>query len=369
MQPNSTSEPLERPVSPVSGAGQQSNPTWQAQNEQLAAFSGNTAEYFRIWAVNICLTLVTFGLYSSWAKVRNQQYFARHTSIGEHSFDYHGDPLAIFKGRLVMGTFFALLMLSQSYSPVLYLLLILALVVASPWLIVKAMAFHTRNHSYRNVRFSFRGSVSGAYLVSLKGFLAYFFTLGLGLPYWQYTQTEFIVENVQFGDQKFRFKTPIADYFIAFVLMIACYVPAMTVLICSVIGGVFGGGLPNGLGEIIMVGGILLGYALMLLPVAFMKARMANLLYNGMEVGEHTFLESSQVTLELLKLYLVNAVAVVFTFGLATPWVKVRMARYRCETLKVHNANFLVAEVSPDDDVGALGDAASDFGDFGLELG
>ena len=38
-------------------------------------FRGDGAEYFKIWIVNILLTIVTLGIYSAWAKVRNNRYF------------------------------------------------------------------------------------------------------------------------------------------------------------------------------------------------------------------------------------------------------------------------------------------------------
>jgi hypothetical protein len=31
-------------------------------------FNGNATEYFRIWIVNIFLSIITFGIYSAWAK-------------------------------------------------------------------------------------------------------------------------------------------------------------------------------------------------------------------------------------------------------------------------------------------------------------
>lgn len=36
-------------------------------------FTGTGAEYFGIWIVNLLLTIVTLGIYSSWAKVRRLQ--------------------------------------------------------------------------------------------------------------------------------------------------------------------------------------------------------------------------------------------------------------------------------------------------------
>ena len=58
-------------------------------------FSGTGKEYFRIWIVNLCLTIATAGIYSAWAKVRRLQYFHRSTALAGAVFDFHGDPKAI----------------------------------------------------------------------------------------------------------------------------------------------------------------------------------------------------------------------------------------------------------------------------------
>ena len=69
--------------------------------EEAFAFTGSGSEYFRIWIVNLILSVVTLGIYSAWAKVRRLEYFYRHTRVAGASFDYHGRPLAILKGRIV----------------------------------------------------------------------------------------------------------------------------------------------------------------------------------------------------------------------------------------------------------------------------
>jgi len=65
------------------------------------AFSGSGAEYFRIWIVNLLLTVVTLGIYSAWAKTRRLQYFYRNTRLADASFDFRGDPKAILRGRIL----------------------------------------------------------------------------------------------------------------------------------------------------------------------------------------------------------------------------------------------------------------------------
>src|SRR5690349_19493845 len=62
-------------------------------------FTGDGREYFRIWVVNLLLTLATLGVYSAWAKVRRLQYFDRNTVLAGASFDFHGNPKAVLAGR------------------------------------------------------------------------------------------------------------------------------------------------------------------------------------------------------------------------------------------------------------------------------
>lgn len=45
-----------------------SNSNWQALE-----FRGTIAEYFKIWIVNIALSLLTLGIYSAWATVRTHK--------------------------------------------------------------------------------------------------------------------------------------------------------------------------------------------------------------------------------------------------------------------------------------------------------
>ena len=58
-----------------------------------------SGEYFRIWIVNLLLTVATLGIYSAWAKTRRLQYFYRNTHLAGASFDFRGDPKAILRGR------------------------------------------------------------------------------------------------------------------------------------------------------------------------------------------------------------------------------------------------------------------------------
>ena len=56
-------------------------PHWPARVQPMPLvehefeFSGRGDEYFRIWIVNLALTILSLGIFSAWAKVRTERYF------------------------------------------------------------------------------------------------------------------------------------------------------------------------------------------------------------------------------------------------------------------------------------------------------
>src|SRR5882762_4688985 len=101
-------------------------------------FSASAGEYFRIWIVNLALTIVTLGIYSAWAKVRKRRYFFGHTRIDGESFEYRANPIAILKGRLIAVALFAAFYAISHFAPLYIWALYLLLLFAGPWLVVLA---------------------------------------------------------------------------------------------------------------------------------------------------------------------------------------------------------------------------------------
>ncbi len=52
-------------------------------------FTGSAKEWFGIWIVNLFFSIITFGIYSAWAKVRAKKYFYSNTHLDGRHFDYH----------------------------------------------------------------------------------------------------------------------------------------------------------------------------------------------------------------------------------------------------------------------------------------
>jgi uncharacterized membrane protein YjgN (DUF898 family) len=126
--------------------------------EHRLQFTGSGSEYFRIWIVNLLLSILTLGIYSAWAKVRREQYFHRNTVLDGSGFDYHGDPKAILKGRIIAVTLLLILAGIDNLVHSLYYPALLLLSPLLPWMLIRSFTFRARNTSFRGLHFDFRGT-------------------------------------------------------------------------------------------------------------------------------------------------------------------------------------------------------------------
>ena len=154
-------------------------------------FTGSGSEYFRIWIVNLLLTILTLGIYSAWAKVRRLRYFHGNTTLAGSSFEYHGQPLQILKGRLIAVAVLIPYFLVAWFFPPWDALFILLFFVLTPFLIVRSRLFTSRMTSWRNIRFDFVGGYGRAAGVYIGLMLLMIVTFGLIFPYWTWARTTF----------------------------------------------------------------------------------------------------------------------------------------------------------------------------------
>lgn len=138
-------------------------PSRDIQRAYPFEFTGKTGEYFRIWIVNILLTIVTLGIYSAWAKVRNHRYFYGNTVLDGSAFEYTADPIKILRGRIIavviLIAYQSAGLVSTSASVIAFALLM----VVMPAMIVLALRFRMRYTSWRNIPFSFIPNFKMAY--------------------------------------------------------------------------------------------------------------------------------------------------------------------------------------------------------------
>jgi uncharacterized membrane protein YjgN (DUF898 family) len=133
-------------------------------------YVGSGGEFFKIWIVNIFLTILTLGFYSPWAKVRSRKYLYNSTTFRDTRFDYHADPKSILIGRIIALCIFGVYAIASAISPIGGLLGMLFVFFLIPFLMVKSLKFNIKNTSYNNIRFNFFGKVLDGYKLYFKYF-------------------------------------------------------------------------------------------------------------------------------------------------------------------------------------------------------
>jgi uncharacterized membrane protein YjgN (DUF898 family) len=295
-------------------------------------FTGSGGEYFRIWIVNLILTVLTLGIYSAWAKVRREQYFHRNTLLAGSGFDYHGNPRAILKGRVVAWGLFMLLSITQKFSPTMYLVLVLCSIPIIPWFLMRSLKFRAANSSYRGLRFHHRGTYGGAFMAFVGHGLLLVPTLGLWLPMWVRANKRFQIGKLSFGGTDFNCEPRAGGFYRLYVVAgLAMLVPMIAVGVLVAMG-VPGKGQAASAAAILMTMAIpvffLVALALFVRP--FVQVRLTNLVWNATRLGDHRFF-SSQTFRSFWRIHAGNLALILLTLGLYWPWAKVREAAYRAQ--------------------------------------
>jgi uncharacterized membrane protein YjgN (DUF898 family) len=379
----------------------------QAEAHRLALrFTGSGSEYFRIWIVNLLLTLVTLSLYHPWAKVRRLRYFHGNTLVGGHALDFHGDPWKMLRGYLLVGAMVVLYSLAGNLSPVAGLIAFVIVAALWPALLKSSMQFRLANTSWRGLRFRFKGSLGGAYRAMLPLFVPgglilaalaavndpekppawYAVVVGVVMlgamvtvPWLWWNLKKYQHDHYALGGQQTRLDAGVGSFYAVFlktfgVSLIAWLAIAIVIASVAVLG-IIGGSLFAGEGGskfAAMVIGILAALfgmlAVQLLPRPYFTSRMQNLLWS--RTASETLQFSSTLRFwPLFGLTLKNWLLIVLTLGLYWPFAAVAMARMRLEAVEI------IASEDPDGLVQlaqgpegeAAGDAAGDL--FGLDIG
>jgi uncharacterized membrane protein YjgN (DUF898 family) len=381
----------------------------EVQEHRLAIrFTGSGSEYFRIWIVNLLLTLLTLGLYHPWAKVRKLRYFYGNTQVGGHPLGFHADPKRMLRGYLLVALMLVLYSVAGHFSPLAGLVAFIIVAAIWPALLKASLQFRLANTSWRGLRFRFRGSVRDAYAAMLPWFLPGalivgalvavpdqeqppiwygFLTLGVigamfcFVPWLWWKLKKYQHDHYAYGPEQTQLRTGPGSFYGVFAETMGIGAAGGTAIVLIVVLLVFGvaalglfedGGdtrpgkaLAFAIGLLAFVVGML---AVQLVPRPYFTSRMQNLLWSRTSSHSVGF-ESRLRFWPLLGLTLKNWLLMVLTLGLYWPFAAVAMQRIRVEAVQV------VTQIDPQTLVDAnrasegdaAGDAAGDL--FGMDIG
>jgi len=354
-------------------------------NRKSFEFTGKGGEFFKIWIVNILLSLLTLGIYSAWAKVRTNRYFYGNTQLNGDNFEYHATPMQILKGRLIAFAVLVFVVVLENINPLLGIVTAVAIMFATPWIIWNSLKFNARMCSYRNVRFNMQGKLRKAYeillwlplapvlILSALGGLAYhlgattealmglatvaILAIYLMIPLIQGMFQNFYVNSARFGQGQFKAKISagffywmyLKLFFIGLVVIVAGVVVPSILFSGFATMSIFTNGLEQSLSLLdddsmiltIIIPCLLVIYMLFgIWSKAYIQVNIRNYTLNQTALDKVVSFESSMTVWGLFKLQVVNLLLMIFSMGFAAPWVEVRKARY--------SADSLVAEVEGD---------------------
>ncbi len=343
-------------------------------------FSGQAGEYFKIWIVNIALTLVTLGIYSAWAKVRKLRYFYGHTSIEDGYFDYHAKPVAILIGRVIAVSVLLIYLFVSQYQPFIGLGILVLVFLAVPWLVVRAKIFQLRNTSYHGLRFNFLPNYKDSFVAFYGGAIITVITFGLGTPTAVYMRNKFVAQNAGFGTTVFSWNGRQGPFYSIFwsaagLAIVAFFFYAMVVmpLVASMMPPIDYSPdkkAPDSMATI-MVLQMLTTLPIFLIYAAlgvYVQIRQKNYVWNELQLNDNNF-ESSLSVRWMCWLYFSNIIAIVASLGLLTPWAQIRLARYRASCMHLNlRDKWENYRVSKDDQGSAFGEELGEAFDVGVDI-
>jgi len=365
--------PIETPLieaPPVQGAPPESAPL----DLDPMSFTGTGSEYFRIWIVNLALTVATLGIYSAWAKVRRLQFFYRHTRLAGAGFDYHGDPIAILKGRMVGLVLFGLYSAMGYAGTWMTIVILVVLAVLLPWLLGRSLRFRMHNSSYRGLRFGFHGTTKQAYWIFLA--MPIFTVLSLFLlgPFWHHRLKRYQFANAAFGRTRFETFVEVGEFYVAHIFAAMLMGAFMMVMIFSIVlaaalsgigrapDGAAGPDLPPW-----FLAATFIAYVLAFVGgQAITTARIQNAVWNRARLGALGFI-CNLSALRLFWIQLTNLLATILTLGFFRPFAQVRLAKYMTGAMTLVRAvPFAAFTAASGDDVTALGEETAELFDFDI---
>lgn len=379
------------------------SPTTKAThpNSLGVTFTGSGSEYFRIWIVNLLLTLVTLGLYYPWAKVRRLRYFYGNTLLDGAALDFHGNPKKMLKGSLLVALLFGLYSLAGRFSPIAGLVALVVVAAIAPALVRASMQFRLANTSWRGLRFRFTGDTSEVYravlplyvpAVLIVGFMAFaapvagqapdttlfiasmqgLVALAVAVQPWTFWKLKQYQHNhYAFASLQTRFTaTPWSFYKLGLkvcgfaLLAIALPVAGVAALAFTTKAS----GALHGLGPLTLILPLLLMLLALVAVKPYAMSRTQNLVWNHTR-NDNLHFHSDLRFKPLFWLTLKNWLLVLITLGLYWPFAAVAMARMRLQAMSVSTRvafDTLVGQRSNGSNE-AAGDAAGDM--LGFDLG
>jgi len=373
-------------------------------------FSGAGGEFFRVWIVNVLLTIVTFGFYTPFARRRTAQYFYDHTLVAGSPLEFTAQQRKMVIGFvLLVALYVAFKTAAQTGQDTVVNVMLLAAAVLAPYFWGSAMRFRFNATRWRGVRLQFTagwGEVYGAswpvfafvacwmgagffiemlagkssgkhYGAAIAVGVAAAFLSVLCAIRLEFNYKSLMVARGRIGGQPGRWKPEFGDFVRIWFATIAVFIGAAVLVAAAMfvaVGGSFAmlkGGKP-GVFQVLMF--IALGVAMVFLAFlvsaparAYREARMFQLVWSNIGVSKVARFKSDLRPWRFVGLRVANVFLTLMTFGFYRPFARVAEYRMKSESVTLHvkgGLDQLAGQLAREEQ--AVGDAIADA--MGLEL-
>jgi uncharacterized membrane protein YjgN (DUF898 family) len=130
-------------------------------------FSGSGGEYFRVWIVNVLLSIVTLGFYTPFARRRTALYFFGHTLVAGSPLEFTAQKRKMFVGFVILVLLYgAFNLAAETGQDLAVALFMLGGAALAPYLWGSAMRFRMSSTRWRGVRPHFAATWGEVYKAS-----------------------------------------------------------------------------------------------------------------------------------------------------------------------------------------------------------
>ncbi|WP_311222622.1 MULTISPECIES: YjgN family protein [unclassified Acidovorax] len=384
------------------------------------AFSGSGGEYFRVWIVNVLLTIVTLGFYTPWARRRTAQYFYGNTLVAGSPLEFTAQQRRMVVGFLILVLITAAYNLAANTGQDLAVgLFILGGAVLSPFIWGSAMRFRLGNTRWRGLRLRFTANWREVYTASWPVFalalvwivvvfglqaiapevpagrkfppvtqsMSALALLGVLLTVLCFIRLEYnyrslLVLRAHLGDEAGRWKPVYFDFVKVWLATVLVFIVSVVVL-AGVCGLLFSSSWmlfaskARGAGMVMMILffalAIVLGIFLLFLASAparaYREARMFQLMWDNIGVSHIARFKCSLRTGSYVLLRLKNMLLALLTLGFYRPFAMVSEYRMKLESVTLHvkgGVDQVASQLVHQQREGGIGDALADAA--GLDL-
>ena len=380
-------------------------------------FSGSGGEYFRVWIVNVLLSVVTLGFYTPFARRRTAQYFYGHTVVAGSPLEFTAQQRKMVIGFVLLVVLYgAFKFAEQTGQDTVASLMLLAGAALAPYFWGSAMRFRLNATRWRGVRLQFTGSWGEVYRASWPLFaialawIATFMSIGALWPEdgapdarpavhlsvlfahllvavlatvaclmrLEYNYKSLLVLRGRIGGQPGRWKPVFADFVRIWLATVGVFLATLLVVGVVLALGLGGsiaalanlkklGFLEILIGLAIAVGAVLLLFLASAPARAYREARMFQLVWNNIGVSQVARFRCQLRAGRYVGLRLRNVFLTLLTLGFYRPFAVVAEYRMKTESVTLHvkgGLDQLAGQLAREEQ--GLGDAIADAVGLGL---